>query len=62
MHIDYTFHFWTALSQIVALVGGGKILWMGYVQFRDFAGACKSIVHEHHEMYGWYQRVKDQLL
>jgi hypothetical protein len=61
VHIDFTFHFWTVLSQLIALGGGGRILWKSYVHFRDFVDACTSIVREHHEMWGWYQLVKDKI-
>jgi len=61
VHLDFTVHFWPALAQLAAIAGGAKFLWACYAQFRDLAAAMKTMVNEHHEMYGWYQRVKGKL-
>lgn len=62
MHVDFTFHFWSALSQLTALGAGIKFLLYLAHQVKELVDAIKDMVHEHNEMYGWYQRTKDQVL
>jgi hypothetical protein len=54
VHIDYTFHFWTSLSQGAALLGFGTFLYKTYRTIRELVSAAIVILDQHREMYGWF--------
>lgn len=62
LRIDFTLHFWTTLSQFLALVGGSTFLWHTYKWIRKVGEACVELLDEHREMYGWYQTAKTKIL
>jgi hypothetical protein len=55
MHLDFTIHFWSALTQFLALVGLGTFLWKTYRLIARGVHRVIAVLDEHNAMYGWYQ-------
>jgi hypothetical protein len=55
MHIDFTVHFWTLLSQFLALTAFLTFLRHVYMKIQDLVQAARSILSQHREVYGWYE-------
>lgn len=66
MHIDYTLHFWTLVTQLTGLTGFFTFLWHAFkwikraVMFiKHLVDAVSVILDEHREVYLWYSSVKE---
>lgn len=60
MHVDFTIHFWTLLSELIALSAMGRFLLFLVRSIRSVVNAAELILAQHHEVYGWYRDVKDK--
>lgn len=58
MHINFTFNFWTVLSQLAVVIATGKFLYHVHLNIRDLVNACKTLIAEHHEVYKWYKGIE----
>jgi hypothetical protein len=59
MHVDFTFHFWTAIGYFGSFCTACTFLVAVYRQVKKLVDAVVVKVNEHDEMYGWYaMRVK----
>lgn len=54
MHVDFTFHFWSAIGWLSSSGVGAMFLRYVYKQIRRGVDAFVTMVEQHHEMYGWY--------
>lgn len=56
MHFDFTVHFWTLLSQVLAVGSLIKFLRWATTAMRSVVAAANLILAQHHEIYGWYAK------
>lgn len=54
MHLDFTLHFWTLLSQVLAVGSLIAFLRRATKAIRSVVAAANLILAQHHEIYGWY--------
>jgi hypothetical protein len=60
MHFDFTVHFWTLLSQVLALIALVRFLVCLVHAIRSMTSAANLILEQHKEMHKWYIEVKDK--